>query len=120
MSHVSQAQIADLLDAVADYVDDIEREKTAADTSAKNQRIDTLAERYNVSTGESLSDDLKAKLASLDTTTLDHLLKVAKNSNESPEALGKPADINDNPAPRTVKEAAAQADTRFLDWLVND
>jgi len=120
MSQYDRAKIADLLDAVAEYVDDVESQKTAAEQSARNERVEKLAQNYSVSTGEALPNEFKLKLASLDPTTLDHLLKVAKNNTESPDALGKPADADDTPAPRTVKEAAENAEKRFLDFLIND
>lgn len=118
--NLDRAKIADLLDAVAEYVDDVETQKTAMDHAARNERIEKLAQNYSISTGESLPSEFKLKLASLDPSTLDHLLKVAKHNTESPDALGKPADTDDTPVPRTVKEAADNADKRFLDFLIND
>lgn len=120
MSNLNRAKLADLLDAFADYVDDVEQKKTAAEQSERGSRVDKLAASYESSTGETMPDELKTKLASLDASSLDHLLKVAKNNSESPDALGKPADVEDNPAPKTVKEAAADADKNFLNWLTND
>jgi hypothetical protein len=117
---LSSAKLADLLDAVADYVDDVELKKTASVRAERDDRISKFAERYEASTGESIPDELRNKLAGLDTNALDHLLKVAKNNNESPVALGRSADLNDDPAPRNIKEAADQSEKRFLDWLVND
>jgi len=120
VSNLNRAKIADLLDAFAEYVDEVEQTKLAAQQSECNTRIDALAERYSSSTGEEMPSALKTKLAHLDPDSLDQLLKVAKNNNESPDALGRPADVDDNPAPRTVKEAADQADQSFLNWLIND
>lgn len=115
------SKIADVLESVAAYVDSIEHQKLASERQAREERVSKLAERYEASTGESAPSELKEKLAALDTSALDHLLKVAKNNSDSPESLGGPADIDDGePAPRTVKEAAAQADNSFLNWILND
>jgi len=115
------AEVADVLDAVADYIDGIETQKKTAEDSARNERIGKLASRFEASTGESIPASMKEKLAGLDTDTLDQLLKVAKNTGDSPTALGSPADREDAPvAPRNTKEASAQADDRFLSWLTAD
>jgi hypothetical protein len=113
--------VADVLDAVADYIDGIETQKKTAEAAAKGERISKLAARFETSTGESIPASMKEKLASLDTDTLDQLLKVAKNTGDSPAALGSPADREDAPvAPRNTKEASAHADDRFLSWLTAD
>jgi len=115
----SYKEIADVLDSVARYVDDIENEKTASLTEAKGIRLAKLAESYELATGSKLDQGLQHKLSSLDPDVLDHLLKVAhNNSNGNPESLGGPADITDA-QPHTIKEAAAQADDRFLNWIVS-
>ena len=112
--------IAEVLNSVADYVDDIEYQKQAADTEAKNTRINKLASKYEASTGQQIADDTKSKLAALDQETLDQLLKVANNNNsENLESLGGPGDITDNNGtPLTTKEAAVRADKDFLSWIV--
>jgi len=120
VSNVSYEKVADILDSVATYVDDIEHTKFAEEKQAKDKRITTMSSRYEASTGESMPDSLRKKLAGLDQEALDHLLKVANNTGDSPESLGGPAEISDNPIPRTVKEAAARADDKFLDWIINE
>ena len=118
MQKLSRAALADVLDSVADFINVNEQTKLAAEQSVRSERISKLATRYESSTGEALPESVRAKLAGLDTSALDHLLKVAKNTEESPDALGNPADIEDSPAPKTVKEAAAHADERFLNWII--
>jgi hypothetical protein len=120
VSNVSYEKVADILESVATYVDGIEHTKSAAEKSARDTRITTFASRYETSTGESLPSSLRDKLANLDQESLDQLLKVANNTGDSPESLGGPAETSDNPPPRTVKEAAAQADNKFLDWIINE
>lgn len=113
------ADIANVLETVARYIDDIETEKTAALTAAKSQRVNKLAQSYEAATGEKFDTNLQGKLASLDPEVLDHLLKVAHNNrNGNTESLGGPADVTDAPAPRTIKEAADQAEDRFLNWIL--
>jgi len=113
--------VADVLDAVAGYIDNIEFQKHATETAAREERIHKLASKYQTSTGESIPSNMKDKLAGLDIDTLDHLLKVANNNtSDSPTTLGGPSEISDSPGPRTVKEAASHADDRFLSWIVND
>jgi hypothetical protein len=115
----SYEQIADVLESVAKYIDDVESQKTAALTEAKTQRLSKFAEGYEAATGEKFDANLQDKLASLDPEVLDHLLKVAHNNrNGNPESLGGPADISDTPTSRTVKEAAVHAEDRFLTWIL--
>jgi len=120
VSNVNYEKVADILDSVAQYIDDIEYTKSAQETSARNERISKFASRYETSTGESLPNNLRDKLANLDQEALDQLLKVANNTGDSPESLGGPAEISDNPNPRTVKEAAAHAEDKFLSWIINE
>jgi hypothetical protein len=113
-------QIADVLDSVAEYIDQLEYTKSAAEQQARDERIAKLAAQYELATGEAVPAPVKEKLAALDHATLDHILKVAKNNSDSPESLGGPANIEDERPVRTVKEAAAAAEDRFLDWLIKE
>jgi hemerythrin-like domain-containing protein len=119
MTAINYEKVAELVDSVAEYVDEIEHSKLAAERSARTERVGKLAAQYETSTGESLPEELHDKLANLDQQTLDHLLKVANNSEDSPESLGGPAEINDRREPQTTKEAAAQAEEQFVDWIIN-
>ena len=113
-------EIADVLDTVATYIDEIEAEKTASLKQARDTRLDKLAETYAQTTGEEFTAELRNKLAQLEPSVLDHLLKVAKNNdNGVPESLGGPADITDKREPLTTKEAASHAEDRFLTWIVS-
>jgi len=110
--------IADVLDSVALYVDGLEAEKQASEKEARSSRIAKIAAQYEAATGQDVPDSLRQKLGGLDPETLDHLLKVAKN-NDDVASLGGPSEITEHEAPRSVKEAAAQAEDRFLDWIIN-
>lgn len=116
---VNYQDVANVLDAVADYIDGIEYEKTAAEKAARDERINTLSTRYEHSTGEALPESLKEKLAGLDQETLDHILKVANNNGDSPGSMGGPSEIQDGVQPETVKEAADQAEDRFINWIIS-
>lgn len=119
MSDINFGDVANVLDAVANYVDGIEHEKTAAVSAARQERINKLASNYETATGEAIPTETRDKLASVELDVLDQLLKVANNTGDSPDSLGGPAEITDTPQPKTVKEAAAQADDNFLNWIVS-
>lgn len=112
-------KLAELLEGVATYVDAIESERTAKTASERTARIEKLATGYETATGESLPETVREKLATVDVDALEHLLKIANNSDDSPYSLGGSADRNDNPPPRTVKEAAEQAEDRFMNWILS-
>lgn len=113
------SKVAELLESVADYVDAIESERSAKTASERNARISKLASRYENATGETLPDTVRSKLAGIEVDALEHLLKIANNSDGSPDSLGNPAELNDNTPPRTAKEAAAKADDNFLNWILS-
>ena len=111
--------IADVLDSVATYVDEIEHEKQASETEARETRVSKIAENYEVATGEEVPSRIKQKLAGLDQDALDTLLKVAQNNNvETVTSLGGPGGATDHTRATTVKEAASQAEDRFLGWIM--
>lgn len=120
MSNINYEKVAEVLESVAEYIDSIEHSKTAAELNARHERISKLASQYESSTGENLPESLKEKLAGLDQEALDQLLKVANNTGDSPESLGGPAEISDNRIPTTIKEAAAQQEEQFLNWIINE
>lgn len=117
---VNYNDIADVLESVANYVDEIEYEKQASETEARESRINKIAENYESATGEEVPAQIKSKLAGLDQDTLDHLLKVAQNnSDDTVTSLGGPSESTNRSAPTTVKEAAAHAEERFLGWILD-
>ncbi len=116
---LTRAKMAEVFDAVADYVEEIEGQKLAAERAARLSRIDTMAERYAHATGESFPDSMRNKLANLDPAALDEIIKMTKTAGESPDSLGSPAELSDRSAPRTVKEAADQAEENFLAWIAS-
>ena len=118
---LSGEKIAALLDGLADYVDDIEHTKLAAENAERGGRVDQMAASYTQATGEALSPGVREKLSSLDTQSLDELLKIAKNRDESPDSLGGPsADLDATSTAKTAAERAQQAEDRFDNWLISD
>lgn len=116
---ITYSKVAEVLEAVANYVDEIEATKLATETAEKNKRLDKLAEKYESATGEAIPEITRNKFANLDLDALDHLIKVAQNNSGTPEALGRPTDVSDS-VPRTIKEAATQANDNFLDWILGE
>lgn len=114
-------KIANVLELMAEYVEQNEREKEAAATSARTARIDKIAAAHLQAHGEELSAEARSKLARTDGATLDvveELMTKQANASGAPEALGGPAGP-DNPTPTSVKEAADAAGDRFLSWCVS-
>lgn len=116
---LTRKKLAEVFDAVADYVEQIEGQKLAAERAERLTRIDTMAERYAHATGESFPDVMRNKLANLDPAALDEIIKMTKTSSESPDSLGSPAEQRDYALPRTVKEAADQAEDNLLAWIIS-
>jgi len=108
-------KIASVLEAAANYLDEVEGEKQAAINAERDKLITAIGEKYAAATGEDIPDSVLLKLSSTDNELLGTLEKLAE-SKES-DSLGEVADINDYSAPMTVKEAAEIADDRFLNWL---
>ena len=115
---LSRKKLAEVFDALADYVEENELQKYAAAQSERTARIDRLATSYEQTTGESFPVVVRQKLAKLDADTLDQLVRVSKTA-ESPESLGRPADRSAGLNPKTVKEAAQQAEDDFTAWIVS-
>ncbi len=116
---LTRKKLAEVFDALADYVEEIELQKHAAVQSERNSRIDKIAASYEHSTGEAFPETMRKKLAALDADALDHLMRTSKHADESPESMGGPAEISAGSQPTTVKEAAAQAEDQFLAWIVS-
>jgi len=114
-------KIAELLETMAVYVDDIEWNKTAEQRRTHQEKVNQLAARYTDKLGEDLDEKSIEKLSGLDSDVLDEILKVAAiASDESLEAIGGPADDSDtSDSPTNIKEAADQAEDKFLNWIIS-
>lgn len=112
-------KIAAVLDAMADYVEQQEREKRSAVQKARNKRIDKIAAAHVATHGEELPDDVRNKLAKADSDTLDYVEDLLTKQAGVVTPLGA-GDSGDSDAPaKTVKEAADSADERFVSWIVS-
>jgi len=115
-------KIAEVLETMAVYVDDVEWKKTATERKAHDKKIDQIAERYVNKTGEALNDSSREKLSKLDGDALSDILKIGAvaNGDGTLESLGGPADgVDTSGKSHSVKEAAAQADDKFLNWIIS-
>lgn len=113
-------KIANVLDAVADYIDAHESEKQAQVDAAKESLIVSIGEKYAAATGEEISDDLLKKMASADVPLLEAVVKVAETKKDIDQlTMGEPSDRRDFSAePENRKEAAEAAEDRFLQWIL--
>lgn len=109
-------KIANVLDLAAEYVEQVEREKQAARDGAHQARLDKIAAVHRAAHGEDLSDTVRQKLAKTDVGTLDAIEELLQKQAGAVDSLGGP--VTDDPEPtRTTKQAADDADQRFLNWI---
>ena len=107
-------KVANVHDAAAEHLDAIESEKISSACAERQTRIDTLASKYAETTGEELPDSIRKKLASSDKDVVELVNSMIEKQAGTVEALGGPSSRGDNSAPTTIKEAAEQAEERFL------
>lgn len=112
-------KVANVFDAMAEYVDAVEREKQASVDSARKARVDKVASAHASAHGEEIPDDVRHKLASTDPSVLAFFEGVLAKQAGTVDSLGSPATPADDDQPSTVKEAGDAADKRFLNWLVS-
>ncbi len=110
-------KVANVLDAAADHLDAIEAEKLSSATAERQERIDTLAVKYADATGEEMPASIRAKLANSDKDVVELVNSMLEKQAGEVEALGGPSSLSDNSASLTIKEAADQADERFVTWV---
>lgn len=115
---VELIKVADVLDAAADYIDHVEREKTSTAQAERQSQIDKLASMYAEASGETMPDAIRHKLASSDKDVVALLQSMVEKNAGRVEKLGGAADKDDEKPALTVKEAADAASQRFLDWMI--
>lgn len=111
-------KIATVLDLMAEYVETNEREKQANVVAERASRLDKIAAAHLAAHGEEMPESARQKLAKTDLGTLDLVEDLLKKQGGAVESLGGPAH-DENPAPKTIKEAADAADNRFLSWITS-
>lgn len=109
-------KIANVLEAMAEYVEENERKQASAQTAARKSRLDKLATTHLQAHGEELSDSVRQKLSSTDDATLDVIEDLLTKQAGVVTPLGAGA-TDDAPEPKTVKEAADAASDKFLAWI---
>jgi hypothetical protein len=112
-------KVAAVLEAAADHLDALEREKVSSARAVRTAQIDVVAAKYAEATGEEIPDNVRKKLAESPQDVIAFLQGMAEKQAGAVESLGGPSSRNDDPAPKTVKEAAAAADDRFLNWVMS-
>jgi hypothetical protein len=111
-------KIASVLEAAANYVEAIEREKAASVEAARAAVVNKLAAAHANAHGDELPDDVRAKLAGVDPAVLSYVESVLQKAAATADTLGTPVNTDDN-QPTTVKEAADAADEKFANWLLS-
>jgi hypothetical protein len=115
---VDHAKLAAVFDAMADYVDQVETEKTSSVESARQARIDKIAAAHAVAHGEELPEATRKKLASND-AALDYVEDLLTKQAGVVTPLGAGASPDDEIQTKTTKQAADAADERFVSWIVS-
>lgn len=111
-------KLAAVFDALADHFDAEEAEKTSTIKAARQAQIDELAGKYATATGEEMPASVRKKLAESDEDIVALVRGMAEKQASVVEPLGGPSDRRDGGnAALTTKEAADQADDRFLNWI---
>ena len=111
-------KIASVLEAAANYVEAVEREKAASTEAAKTAVVNKLAAAHATAHGDELPEDVRAKLAGVDPAVLSYVESVLEKAAATADSLGIPVNTDED-QPTTVKEAADAADKRFENWLLS-
>lgn len=110
---MKNAKIADFLDLAADYIEEVEGTELRKKHAAAEAKIAEIADAYETSTGEAMSEDLRQKLAQTDVAILDMMFKKANTAGGSPDSLGGPGEID------TTKVASSDPDEKFARWIMS-
>jgi hypothetical protein len=111
-------KVAAVLEAAADYYEQNEREKTSATEAVRTSRLDKIATMHVATHGEELPDLVRQKLAKTDDAALDIVEELLAKQAGTVTPLGAGATPDTDNQPKSVKEAADQADQRFVDWIL--
>jgi hypothetical protein len=109
---MKNAAVADVFDALADYVETLEGDHARRKTAATSEKVEKIAADYEESTGETLPDEIRAKLAATDDALLDLLVKKASTAGGSPDSLGGPAEMD-------TKVASEDPDEKLARWIMS-
>lgn len=113
------SKIAAVLDAMADYVEEIESAKAASAQDERNRRVDQIAAKHAAVHGEELPEEARRKLASADAGSLDLIEGLLAKQGGTVDPLGAGAAPDRDDQPKTVKEAADAAGDRLVNWCIS-
>jgi len=112
-------KLAAVFDAMANYVEVVEREKSAHVENTRKARIDKIAAAHVSAHGEELSDEARQKLARVDENALDYIDELLTKQGGVIEPMGAGVTPDADDQPKTVKQAADAASDQFLSWIVS-
>lgn len=127
MSSEFMRQVATVLEKVAEHLDQDEYRQQETVQTQRRQMAQTLNEKYAAVTGEELPSDVLDRIASSDANIIRAFERLTEKtaaatvSDEEPETMGESANIDNRtalPASERTKQAAVEADDRFLNWVM--
>jgi hypothetical protein len=110
-------KLAAVFEAMADYIDENETQKTSAIETARKSRLDKIASAHLAANGEEMSDVERQKLARVDDAALVYIENQFAKQANTLDSLGAGTSPDTDVQPRTIKEAGEAADDRFLSWI---
>lgn len=128
MSSELMRRTADVLEKVAHYLDEQETHHETVQTEQRQKLAHDLSDEISKVMGEELTVNQINKLASAEPELLETIVKLASSrsiSTETPDELGEGATVDENNTAAAmtnkdrIKEAAAAADERILDWIMS-
>lgn len=126
MSSEFMRKTAEVLEKMADYLDEEETHHQAGIRQERQKTASALGEKIALATGEELPSEVLQRIVESDQDVLDAFTKIAGRAgvSASPEEPGEVGDMRDNDTARhthteLTKEAAAETEQRFLDWIMS-
>lgn len=111
---------ADALDLLGAHLDATEGESLRKQAAATQDKIATLAERYEAQTGEKITPELREKLAGLGDDGLAELLKIARTESSAVlETLGGADDDSQDTKTASEDHPRQAAAQRFANWIMS-
>ncbi|MGD9209169.1 MAG: hypothetical protein PVI90_00260 [Desulfobacteraceae bacterium] len=124
MSREFLLKTADVLEKLAEYLDQEEARRQEDIHAAQTKIAEDLKERFSNKTGDTLPNNLFEKIAA-DKDIADVFDKLAGRE-ETPDNFGEASDIRDNNNSGTltsrkdqIKEASINADDQFMNWIMS-
>lgn len=112
-------KLADVLEKTAVYLDAMEHERAEEIRNNREKLAEILKDKYEDITGDTISDDILAKIAGSDVDVLAAFERLTTKT-AADEDMGSPAERDDFSSPSTTKEASAAADDRFENWVMQE